>query len=135
MVLLLLGSNLDTAAAVDAALVALGELGPVRALAPIRRMRARSGAGPDYFNVLATLDTVLDEAALEPHLKAIEARLGRDRSAARVAIDIDLLARRENAGWRLGNAARRKCEAEQTPARDLLAEAGISLLDATAGHA
>ncbi|MBS7458050.1 2-amino-4-hydroxy-6-hydroxymethyldihydropteridine diphosphokinase [Coralloluteibacterium stylophorae] len=130
MLLLLLGSNLDTSATVEVALARLGELGAVRALSPVRRMRARSGTGPDYFNVLATLASALDEAVLEPRLKAIEADLGRERGAARVAIDIDVLASRRAAGWYPGAAARRKREAEQTPARELLAEAGIVLLDA-----
>ncbi|MCC6596446.1 MAG: 2-amino-4-hydroxy-6-hydroxymethyldihydropteridine diphosphokinase, partial [Rhodanobacteraceae bacterium] len=90
--LLLLGSTLADDARVRAALVALGELGAVRLLAPIRHGPGSRDPRRSYFNALAELECALGRDPLIAALKAIEHTLGRRRGQAEVAIDIDLLA-------------------------------------------
>ena len=53
-----------------------------------------AGAGPDYVNAVALIDTGLDAPALLDHLHAVEAGFGRDRVVrwGQRTLDLDLLA-------------------------------------------
>jgi len=126
--LLMLGSNLDGDERVHAALAALRALGPVAPVTMIRRLPAHGDASaPDYHNVLATLESGLDRTALVADLKRIERELGRVRGSGRVAIDIDLLARRDGARWLADPHAVEKGDIDRPPTPLLLREAGISI--------
>jgi 2-amino-4-hydroxy-6-hydroxymethyldihydropteridine diphosphokinase len=126
--LLLLGSNLAGPERVQRALETLARLGHVTLLTPIERMPARRDPPRFYYNALATLDVDLDRDALRARLKQIEAGLGRARDGSgEVAIDIDLLAMHANGCWRADPHALAKDEFAQTPARELIAAAGIHL--------
>lgn len=126
--LLLLGSNLADDARVHAALAALGPLGAVTRVTAIRRLPAHGDASaPDYFNVLATLASDLDRDALVASLKRIERELGRVHGSGRVAIDIDLLACRDDNRWLADAHAIEKNDLEKPPAPLLLREAGITV--------
>lgn len=126
--LLLLGSNLATPERVQQALERLALLGRVKPLTPIERTPARADPSRFYYNALAALNSELDREALRAQLKRIEAGLGRVRDGSGVvAIDIDLLAKHENGRWRADPHALAKREFAQTPARELLAAAGLAL--------
>lgn len=93
-----LGSNLDDPRAqVEAAFAALGGLADTRCVlrSPLYRTRPFGPVPqPDFVNAVAGLLTLLGPAALLAGLKAIEARLGRERPAQRWGprrIDLDLL--------------------------------------------
>jgi 2-amino-4-hydroxy-6-hydroxymethyldihydropteridine diphosphokinase len=127
--LLLLGSNLAEPQRMHAALAELAALGEVVTLTPIRQLPARGDASRHYHNVLATLESGLDRDDLRARLKRIEDRLGRRRDGSgEVAIDIDLLATREDDRWQPDPHALEKNEFAQTPARDLLEAAGIAIV-------
>jgi 2-amino-4-hydroxy-6-hydroxymethyldihydropteridine diphosphokinase len=126
--LLQLGSNLDDAACLQAAVERLGALGAVRLLGPVRHWPPRSGEGAWYFNALLELDCDLAAGPLRDALREIEAALGRDRSQReRVAIDIDPLAERIDGAWRADAHALAKGELDQLPASRLLEDAGIAI--------
>lgn len=127
--LLLLGSNLATPERVDAALAALAMLGTPVALTAITRTPARHHPERHYFNALAQLDCALDRDALVAHLKTLEADLGRVRDGSGVvAIDIDLLAALMDGAWHADPHAVAKREFSQSPAREMLANTGITLV-------
>ncbi|MDE2271275.1 MAG: 2-amino-4-hydroxy-6-hydroxymethyldihydropteridine diphosphokinase [Xanthomonadaceae bacterium] len=127
--LLLLGSNLAEPQRMHDALAALAALGAVVAATPILRLPARGDATRGYYNALATLESGLDREALRARLKQIEHGLGRRRDGSgEVAIDIDLLATREADRWQPDPHALEKDEFTQTPARELLEAAGISIV-------
>ncbi len=91
----------------------------------VRHLPPRSGEGPWYFNALAILRSDSVDDRVRAALRAIEARLGRDRAIPeRVAIDIDVLARRGDL-WIADPHALAKGELDRYPAANLLAEAGI----------
>ncbi|MBN8737736.1 MAG: 2-amino-4-hydroxy-6-hydroxymethyldihydropteridine diphosphokinase [Xanthomonadales bacterium] len=126
--LLMLGSNLDGDERVHAALAALRMLGPAKFVTTIRRLPAHGDASaPDFHNVLVTLESGRDRAALVADLKRIEHELGRVHGSGRVAIDIDLLARRDGVRWLADPHATEKGDLDQPPARVLLREAGIAV--------
>jgi 7,8-dihydro-6-hydroxymethylpterin-pyrophosphokinase len=126
--LLLLGSGLADAKRVHDALAALATLGPVTPLTPIRRIPGREDVSRAYHNVLVILACALDRVALRTRLKEIETALGRERGSGKpVAIDIDLLATRRNDRWQADPHALEKNEFTQTPARELLAQAGVAI--------
>ncbi len=126
--LLLLGSNLAVPERLHAALASLATLGTVTPLTGVERMPARGDASLFYYNALARLDCTLVRDALVERLKQLEASLGRVRDGSgTVAIDIDLLATWAPDGWRADPHALAKQEFAQTPARDLLAKAGIAI--------
>jgi 2-amino-4-hydroxy-6-hydroxymethyldihydropteridine diphosphokinase len=128
--LLLLGSNLAEPERVQQALGRLAALGEVERLTPIERMPARGDPSRFYHNALAALACDLDRATLRARLGRVEADLGRVRDGSgEVAIDIDLLARQENGRWQADPHAFEKNEFTQTPARELLAAAGIVVGD------
>jgi 2-amino-4-hydroxy-6-hydroxymethyldihydropteridine diphosphokinase len=129
--LLLLGSNLAGPERIQDALIRLGTLGNVALLTPIRPLPAREDPSRVYHNALTTLESGLDREALRARLKQIEVELGRTRDASgTVAIDIDLLATQTAGCWLADPHALEKNEFAQTPARDLLAAAGISIRSA-----
>lgn len=124
----MLGSNLDGDQCVHAALAALHALGSTTPVTVIRRLPAHGDASaPDFYNVLATLESGQDRAALVADLKRIERELGRVRGSGRVAIDIDLLARRDGTRWLADPHAIEKGDLDQPPATVLLREAGIAV--------
>ena len=124
--LLLLGSNRAGPERVRQALAKLAVLGPVESLTAIERMPARGDSAHFYHNALAALACDLDQDALRAQLKRIERELGRVRDkSGEVAIDIDLLAAQANGHWLADPYALEKKEFTQTPARELLAAAGI----------
>lgn len=126
--LLLLGSNLAGPQRMQQAFERLAALGAVAALTAIERTPARGDPSRFYHNALATLDCELDRDALRMQLKQIETELGRVRDGSgEVAIDIDLLARQENAGWQADPHAIEKEEFTHTPAREMLAAAAIAI--------
>jgi 2-amino-4-hydroxy-6-hydroxymethyldihydropteridine diphosphokinase len=101
VILLALGANLPSPAGgprdtLEAALAMLAERGaPAAALSRWYRTPAfPAGAGPDYVNGAARLDTDLGPAALLALLHAVERDLGRSRDArwGPRACDLDLLA-------------------------------------------
>lgn len=126
--LLLLGSNLATAARLDVALAELASLGRVALLAPVTRTPARHDPAHFYFNALAQLDCALDRAALVARMKRLETELGRVRDANHVvAVDIDLLATFTGGAWHADPHAVAKREFSQSPARELLLQSGLSI--------
>lgn len=126
--LLLLGSNLAGPERIEDALARLDALGNVVLLTPIRRLPAREDPSRVYHNALATLESGFDREALRAQLKQIEIDLGRTRDASgAVAIDIDLLATQAAGRWLADPHALAKKEFSQTPARDLLEAAGITI--------
>lgn len=128
--LLLLGSNLAGPERVQQAFECLVLLGHVTPLTPIERLPARGHASHFYYNALAELDCKLDREALRVQLKRIESELGRARNGSgEVAIDIDLLAMQANGRWLADPHALEKQEFTQTPARELIATAGIVIRD------
>ena len=93
-----LGSNLDDPRAqVEGALAALADLPDTRLVLCSSLYRTRPFgpvAQPDFVNAVAGVLTQLDPAALLAQLKALEARLGRERPVVRWGprrIDLDLL--------------------------------------------
>ncbi|PQO23181.1 2-amino-4-hydroxy-6-hydroxymethyldihydropteridine diphosphokinase [Rhodobacteraceae bacterium WD3A24] len=100
--LIALGANLaSTAGPPEATLRAALEmlavdpdLRPVRASRLYRTPCFPSGAGPDYVNAAAELNTTLEAEALLARLHAIEARFGRARGErwGQRTLDLDLLA-------------------------------------------
>lgn len=128
--LLLLGSNLPGPARVQQAFARLALLGHVTPLTAIERMPARSDLSHFYYNALAALVCDLDPESLRAQLKRIEMELGRVHDGSGiVAIDIDLLALHANGRWRADPHAIEKNEFTQTPARELIAAAGILIGD------
>jgi 2-amino-4-hydroxy-6-hydroxymethyldihydropteridine diphosphokinase len=93
-----LGSNLDDPRAqVERALVALDDLPDTRCVLRSSLYRSRPFGPveqPDFVNAVAGVLTRLDPADLLGRLKALEARLGRERPVVRWGprrIDLDLL--------------------------------------------
>lgn len=124
--LLMLGSNLPDDSRLCAALHRLAAHGRAELLGDIQHLPPRSGGGAWYFNALAVVESVLDDAAFRALLADIERELGRDRSQpARVEIDIDLLARQCDGDWVADAHALAKRELEQPPAVDLMRASGI----------
>jgi len=124
--LLLLGSNLAGPERIRQALEMLDALGHVESLTPIERIPARGDPTRFYYNALAALDCELDRDALRAQLKRIELELGRVRDGSgEVAVDVDLLAMHANGRWLADPHALEKNEFAQTPARELVATAGI----------
>lgn len=101
-----LGSNLgDRTAHLEAGLAELARLGAVTPSPLVVETPDEGGAGPDYLNTVALLDTPIDDPRrlLEELLRA-ELRQGRDRGAGRGAprtLDLDLVVAE---GWQ-GNWA------------------------------
>lgn len=130
--LLLLGSNLATPERLEQALVALGNIGSTTLLAPVTRTPARHDPTHFYFNALVRLDCALTRDAFVAQMKQLEANLGRVRDASHVvAIDIDLLATFAGAAWHADPHALAKREFSQSPARELLRDAGINVATET----
>lgn len=128
MWLLMLGSNLDSDERVHAALAALRALGPAAPVTAIRRLSAHGDTdAPDYYNVLATLESGLDRTTLIANLKRIEHELGRVCDSGRVAIDIDVLACRDGTRWLADPHAVEKGDLDQPSTPVLLHEAGMSI--------
>lgn len=134
--LLVLGSNLDSDERMHAALAALLNVGPAIWASPIVKSPAHGGVpAPDYFNALVALESALDRAALVVNLKRIERELGRVHGSGRVAIDIDLLARRDGTRWLADPHAVEKNDLDRSPVSDLLRQAGIEVhTDAASGQ-
>lgn len=122
----MLGANEDGEAQLRRAMVRLAMLGPTTALA-VRQLPPRSGEGGWFANALVVLDSALPEDSLRPALRQIEQDLGRNRQTpARVAMDIDVLARRGE-DWIADAHAGDKGEIAAYPASLLLAEAGVRI--------
>lgn len=129
--LLLLGSSLTGPERLLQASAALTRLGAARPLTRITRTPARNDPTRHYFNVLVRCDCTDDRAAFLARLKQIETDLGRVRDASgEVAIDIDLLATCVDDAWQADPHALAKREFTQSPARELLAGAGITIAGA-----
>lgn len=91
-----LGANLgDPAAALKAALAALGALPATRLVArsPLYRSAPVDAGGPDYLNAVAELSTALEPETLLGELQRIERDAGRQRPFANAprTLDLDLL--------------------------------------------
>lgn len=89
-----LGSNIDPARNLCAAIEALRARFGAVALSPIYRSPAVGFDGADFLNAAAAIDSDLAPAALAAWLREQEARQGRRRGEARYAsrpIDLDLL--------------------------------------------
>lgn len=89
-----LGSNIDPARNLCAAIEALRARFGAVALSPVYRSPAVGFDGADFLNAAAAIDSDLAPAALAAWLREQEARQGRRRGAARYAsrpIDLDLL--------------------------------------------
>ncbi len=125
--LLLLGSNASEAR-VREAILKLVPLGAVRALTPIRQFSADGDGVGEFHNALVQLDQAPERASLDSRLKSIEHSMGRDRGdAAKVAIDIDILAHQQDGIWRVDPHARDKGELHRAMVQALLEQAGITL--------
>ncbi len=103
-VLVGLGSNVDAATNIPAAILRVRELG--RIVTSSRRWdtpRVGPGRGAPFVNQVVWLETALDVASLAKKLRAIEGNLGRRRGGDKYAdrtIDLDLLASRLDwHGW------------------------------------
>lgn len=102
-VVLVLGSNEDAGAQLERAVTALvARFGDLLAQSPRLESPASGLAeAPPYLNQAVVIRSALDRVALKQELRAIEARLGRVRPAARAGfcpIDIDLLGRWHGSG-------------------------------------
>ncbi len=89
-----LGSNLDPARNLDAAIAALDRDFHLLAVSPTYRSAAEGFEGPEFLNLAALLETGYAREALEFRLRELEEQLGRDRSDPRLGsrvIDIDLI--------------------------------------------
>lgn len=125
--LLMLGSNLPDDARIHEALRRLQEIGATAALTPVHRFPSHDGRPGDYANALAELTFDGGRGALDAALKRLERALGRDRAArGQVAIDIDILAWREQGRWRADEHAWAKGEFERPAVQVLLRESGQS---------
>ncbi len=89
-----LGSNIDRAANLRAAVTALGErFGPL-VLSPVYESEAVGFAGDPFYNMVVGLDSDLPVTELAAFLRALEQRRGRRRDGGRFAprtLDLDLL--------------------------------------------
>jgi len=89
-----LGSNLEPAANLRAAIAALrARFGDVR-VSTVYRTRAVGFDGGDFLNAAAVVDTDLEPEALDAWLHALEDAHGRDRSGPRFGdrtLDVDLV--------------------------------------------
>jgi 2-amino-4-hydroxy-6-hydroxymethyldihydropteridine diphosphokinase len=129
--LLLLGSNLPGPERLQQASAALTRLGATRPLTRVTRTSARHDPSKHYCDVLVRCDGTDDRDALLARLKQLETALGRVRDASgEVAIDIDLLATCVDDAWQADPHALAKREFTQSPARELLADAGITVAGA-----
>jgi 2-amino-4-hydroxy-6-hydroxymethyldihydropteridine diphosphokinase len=129
--LLLLGSNLPGPERLQQASAALTRLGATRPLTRVTRTSARHDPTKHYFNVLVRCDCTDGRDAFLARLKQLETALGRVRDASgEVAIDIDLLATCVDDAWQADPHALAKREFTQSPARELLADAGITVAGA-----
>ena len=126
--LLSLGSNLEDANRLHAALDLLATLGPCAVLTAIRTFPARHSAGR-YFGTLASLAWRGGRDTLDATLKQLETRLGRQRDnpAGEVAIDIDILAMRDGDRWLADAHALDKGEFGHADVRTMLQEAGLAI--------
>lgn len=93
---LVLGSNHRRAHGLRLAARRIGERFEIVCCAPA--LRTRDGAGARYLNAALRIRSPLPPPALREALRAIEDEAGRVRGAARVALDIDLVASREPGG-------------------------------------
>lgn len=126
--LLVLGSDADDGAPIEATLAALAGLGEVATLTPARRTRDDNGAARWFSNCLVQVGSALEREALRDRLRAIERGIGRSEQRDDVPIDIDLLAcDPDGAGWRLDPHAKEKGEHRRPHVAALLHEAGITL--------
>ena len=125
--LLLLGSTLESDERIHAALRELQSLGEVALCAPIQHGPGSRDARRSYFNALVEVVFDGDAEGLVAALKAIEARLGRNRASQEVAIDIDLLASQVDGIWRADAHALEKGEFKQAHAIALLRAAGMEI--------
>ena len=89
-----LGSNIDAARWLGAAVSELrSRFGPL-AVSPVYRSAAVGFDGPDFLNLAVALDSDLDPAALNEWLHALEERHGRVRSGPRYGdrtLDVDIV--------------------------------------------
>lgn len=128
--LLLLGSNQDGEVRLQQALQQLDKIGSVRALTPILLFPAEGAATGHYHNALAVLDAQEARDNLNTQLKAIEKRLGRDHANPDIiAVDIDILAQRNNHHWKLDPHAFAKKVHQLTAVKTLLRHAGVTVAD------
>ncbi len=89
-----IGSNLDRRRHIQGAIDALSERFGALALSPVYRTEAVGFEGPDFFNLVCTMDSDLDVEALQAELKRIELSQGRARTGKRYesrTLDIDIL--------------------------------------------
>ncbi|MDF3982720.1 2-amino-4-hydroxy-6-hydroxymethyldihydropteridine diphosphokinase [Luteibacter sp. PPL201] len=89
-----LGSNIDAARWLPAAVAALRERFGALDVSPVYRSAAVGFEGPDFFNLAVGLDTELGPDALNDWLHALEDRHGRVRGGDRYAsrtLDVDIV--------------------------------------------
>lgn len=89
-----IGSNINRRRHIQEAVNALGRRFGSLTLSPVYRSRAVGFEGPDFFNLVAIVDTGLAVDELHDALRAIEAGQGRTRTAGRFSsrsLDIDIL--------------------------------------------
>lgn len=89
-----LGSNIDAARNIDAALAELRLRFGEFAESPWYRTDAIGFDGPDFINLGVRIETDLEPVSLRNWLRALEGRRGRDRTQPRFAsrtLDIDLI--------------------------------------------
>jgi 2-amino-4-hydroxy-6-hydroxymethyldihydropteridine diphosphokinase len=89
-----LGSNVDAAAHLRAAVRALQDRFGEVVMSPVYRTRAVGFDGPDFHNAAAIIESDLDPHALNAWLHALEDAHGRDRSGPRYGdrtLDIDIV--------------------------------------------
>lgn len=128
MVLLLIGSNADADAKMNAALQELrAEFGEIRCSG--RHASAASGdpSAAPYLNQAVLIYSALDANALKPRLRSIEARLGRTRPAAiksQCPIDLDALAA-IGGGLTIWDEAAFAASYAQAPITELLDQLGL----------
>ncbi len=89
-----LGSNIEPATHLRAALGELRARFGSLMISPVYRSRAVGFDGPDFLNLAVGLDTELDAVSLDAWLHALEDRQGRRRDVPRYAsrtLDVDIV--------------------------------------------
>lgn len=133
--LLLLGSNLDSDASMQAALAQLAGHGTATLLTPIRRFPSDDGSRREYYNALVAWCHAGENAQMLACIRQMEQALGRDRgNPDEVAIDIDVLARFVDGRWLACPHALEKGEFRRTLVNALLREAGVDVIQAPQGR-
>jgi len=119
---LILGSNHHRARALRLALCRISEYSQILCYAPAIRTRADDGAR--YLNAAAQVRSALGLPALRVAMQRIETEAGRQRGTPQVALDIDIVASRDQNGRM---QTHKQDDLQRDYVRALLAQIGFGL--------